>query len=292
MSFKEQLATIKDTLLHPYSFSIRNEDNLAEEARFSFNLAALLGGFFIFILLLGAGVFFLVSELGQSEFRQTSITLQNRKKLIELIQRTDSLNEELQAYSIYYSNLEDIFSNGTGIYPGGMAENVDSVKLSLDDSALDFISQEELALRREFEGQEGNDILTVNTNHTPDISKMLLYKPAEGILSSSFRPLDGHYGVDIVAKKNEAVKSIAKGTVVLATWTEDGGNVISIQHPNNLISVYKHNSSLTKSMGDHVAGGEIIAIMGNSGELTTGPHLHFELWHEGRPIDPAQFITF
>jgi murein DD-endopeptidase MepM/ murein hydrolase activator NlpD len=112
------------------------------------------------------------------------------------------------------------------------------------------------------------------------------------VLTAGFDPQNNHYGVDIVAKENEPVKTITDGTVILATWTLETGYIISIQHSNELISIYKHNSVLLKKIGDVVRGGEIISIIGNTGELTSGQHLHFELWYKGTPLNPQKFITF
>jgi murein DD-endopeptidase MepM/ murein hydrolase activator NlpD len=98
--------------------------------------------------------------------------------------------------------------------------------------------------------------------------------------------------VDVVAKKDEPVKCVADGTVILSSWTNDTGHIIAIQHQGNLISVYKHNSVLLKKAGNFVRAGEIISVIGNSGELTTGPHLHFELWHNSNPVNPEIFVSF
>ncbi len=102
----------------------------------------------------------------------------------------------------------------------------------------------------------------------------------------------GHFGVDVIAPKNEAVVAILKGTVIYQNWSPTDGHVIHIQHKKNLLSIYKHNSEVLKNTGEFVDAGEPIAIVGNSGEHSTGPHLHFELWHNGYPIDPEMFINF
>ena len=118
------------------------------------------------------------------------------------------------------------------------------------------------------------------------------FSPLAGIISAPYDPKIAHYGVDVVSKKNEPIKSVADGTVILASWTQDAGYVIAVQHRSNVISVYKHNSSLLKKMGEFVSAGDVIAIIGNTGELTTGPHLHFELWYNGNPMDPEEFVSF
>jgi len=120
----------------------------------------------------------------------------------------------------------------------------------------------------------------------------VLFPPASGAISEGYNIDEKHFAVDIVLTKDTPIKATADGTVILAEWTTQTGYVVIIDHGNGLISAYKHNASLTKSQGDLVKSGEVIAISGNTGELTTGPHLHFELWNDGYPIDPTTFIDF
>ena len=120
----------------------------------------------------------------------------------------------------------------------------------------------------------------------------VLFSPVTGTISEAYNPQEKHYAVDIAVAKDTPIKAVADGTVILAEWTTQTGYVIVLDHGNGLISVYKHNSALTKSQGDLVESGEVVAISGNAGELTTGPHLHFELWSDGYPIDPTNFIDF
>ena len=120
----------------------------------------------------------------------------------------------------------------------------------------------------------------------------MLFPPVKGTISEIFNTKDKHYAVDVVTSKDAPVKATADGTVIFSEWTAQTGYVIIIEHTNNLISVYKHNSVLTKEQGELVKAGEVIAAAGNTGELSTGPHLHFELWSDGYPIDPTNFIDF
>jgi murein DD-endopeptidase MepM/ murein hydrolase activator NlpD len=124
------------------------------------------------------------------------------------------------------------------------------------------------------------------------LSNLHFFVPVKGLITNRFNASRGHYGIDLVSQPASRISAVLNGTVLFAGWTLDTGYVIYIQHDNNLVSAYKHNASLLKKAGDRVNGGEAIAIIGNTGELTTGPHLHFELWHEGKPIDPEQFIVF
>lgn len=112
-----------------------------------------------------------------------------------------------------------------------------------------------------------------------------------GTISGTFDPKAGHFGIDLVAPKDDPVKAVLDGTVVMASFTADGGNVIQIMHANNLVSVYKHNSVLLKKAGDRVKSGESIAFIGDSGDHSEGPHLHFELWESGIPVNPLDFLS-
>ena len=125
-----------------------------------------------------------------------------------------------------------------------------------------------------------------------DLGIPQLISPLEGIITSSFDNVAWHYAIDIAAAANTPIKTCFEGTVIFSDWTSETGNIIIVQHENNLISAYKHNSALLKEVGEFVRSGEAIAIIGNSGENSTGPHLHFELWYEGAPIDPQGFINF
>ncbi len=139
---------------------------------------------------------------------------------------------------------------------------------------------------------ENNFELPTIQGEENSLSTLRFYKPVSGIIINKFNPAQGHYGVDLTAQKDEPVLSVLSGTVIMANWNPNTGYVIMVQHPHNLISVYKHNSELLKREGDHVEAGEPIAIVGNTGENTTGPHLHFELWFNGVPINPADYISF
>jgi murein DD-endopeptidase MepM/ murein hydrolase activator NlpD len=125
-----------------------------------------------------------------------------------------------------------------------------------------------------------------------ELAGIFFFPPLQGIVTSTFDQREGHFGVDIVAQADAAVKACLNGTVTLASWTTDAGHVLHVQHANDLISIYKHNSVLLKTVGDKVKAGEAIAIVGDSGELTTGPHLHFELWLNGEAVDPEAYMVF
>ena len=120
----------------------------------------------------------------------------------------------------------------------------------------------------------------------------VFYKPVEGIIIDDFNIINKHYGLDIAAALNSSVKSCLDGIVLFSDWSSSKGNVVIIQHIDNIVSTYMHNSILFKESGELVKAGEVIGVVGNSGEQSTGPHLHFELWQNGTPINPADYIDF
>ena len=130
------------------------------------------------------------------------------------------------------------------------------------------------------------------TEESKSLAYFHFFKPITGLISKNLKIEEGHNGIDIVAEKNEGVKSTLKGKVIFSDWTLETGHVIAIQHSNDLISIYKHNSVLLKKEGALVKAGEVIAIVGNSGKFTSGPHLHFEIWFKGTPLNPREVINF
>lgn len=136
------------------------------------------------------------------------------------------------------------------------------------------------------------DASVAETKRSLKLDQLAFTPPVRGSVSAKYDPATDHNGIDIVAAKDTPILAAMAGIVVSADWTLETGNSIIIQHPNDIITAYKHNSSLLKKIGDRVAAGEAIAIIGNTGELTSGPHLHFELWYGGQHVDPAQFVRF
>jgi len=205
--------------------------------------------------------------------------------------KADSLEEAQKIYKQYFSNLGNILN-------GEMESSADSLDRPEERrvyEGLDFsASKEDSLLREEIESQERYAVSQniPNNGKIMGLPALLFFAPVKGQITSEFDRSIQHYGVDVTATEGEAIKAVYDGVVIFASYTYDGGYVIQIQHPDNLISVYKHNSVLLKQVGDQVSAGESVAVIGNTGELTDGPHLHFELWHKGNPIDPINFIAF
>jgi len=210
-----------------------------------------------------------------------------KNKLIALTAKTDSIENELEKKSIFLENIQHVLRGDI---------TVDSL-LNKPDSSLRYTklnfkpSAEDSALRNQMEQQDQYSLSDEKGNKNA-IASFFFFTPVKGEVTNSFNQGAEHFGVDIAAPENEAIKAALEGTIIFTGWSAETGYVIQIQHSNNLISVYKHNSKLMKKMGQYVKAGEVIAIIGNSGEQTTGTHLHFELWHNGNAIDPQEYMVF
>lgn len=203
--------------------------------------------------------------------------------------KADSLEIKLSQNEQYLENLRRILNNEP---TQNFIAEVDEQNIKYDTIQLRK-SKEDSLLRQKVENEERFNVMPgIARNETVNIGSVFLFPPISGVLTSSFNPSIKHYGVDIVSNENEVVKATYDGTVIIATWSSEDGYVIQLQHQNDLISVYKHNSTLLKKVGDQIKAGEAIAIVGNSGENSSGPHLHFEIWHKGIPLDPQIFFNF
>lgn len=202
--------------------------------------------------------------------------------------KLDSLEYELAIRDQYFENMKLIIS---GEQPDNYLNDTSGIvnrnEISFIRSANDSILREQVEAEEQFKLRVLN-----NQTGSQELHEMHFFTPVRGMVSGQFNPLENHFGIDLVAEPDEVVKATLDGTVTMATWTLETGYIIQIQHKHELISVYKHNAELFKHVGEKVKAGDAIAIVGNSGELTTGPHLHFELWHEGTPLNPADYIVF
>ena len=203
----------------------------------------------------------------------------------------DSMEQEMLAKEKYVQNIRLILEGQDSIY-AALVEESDEIDLIKERALSSNYVEIDSQFRADYE-LDNTALVKFSSAESSELRDLYFFKPIEGIVSDYFDPSRDHYGTDIVAKENEPVKSIADGIVIFSSWTLESGYVIGIQHTKgNLISVYKHNSDLLKNVGSFVTGGEIIAIIGNTGELTSGPHLHFELWHKGGSVNPEDYIAF
>jgi murein DD-endopeptidase MepM/ murein hydrolase activator NlpD len=222
----------------------------------------------------------------------TDVTLSRRVNA--LLRKADSLERVTAQKNIYIQHIKSII-DGEEIF----ADSLNDAEFTgtVDPESITYTRSPEDSLLREEYNAESSFDLYYNENadkpfSPPSRSNFTFFTPLKGIITSEFDLSRQHYGIDIVSKKNEAVMAALDGTVLFADWTAETGHIIAIQHQGSFISVYKHNSVLLKKQGNFVKAGEVIAIVGESGELSTGAHLHFELWYNGTPVDPKEFIAF
>ena len=206
--------------------------------------------------------------------------------------RLDSLEHEIHLRDQYFNIINAIIA---GREPELTEEGTESNPVNYENITFTRSEQDSL-LRKQVEEEERYNftirLQPVSSSSEESIAKIHFFKPVDGVVSSKFNLSDNHFGIDLVAAPNEVVKTILEGTVIMSTWTSETGYIIQIQHTANIISVYKHNARLLKKQGDRVKTGDAIAIVGNSGELTTGPHLHLEIWQNGAPVNPEDYIVF
>lgn len=283
--------TISDRLTTKYQVVVRNEENLAETSSTGFTYAKVLVISASVFLLLFAFSLFLSKTLLAKWFDPKYAQMEANKKLYELAVKVDSLAVEVNQKDLFIQNFQRVLSGDTSSgftdpaeVLGGQSKPVTAVG-NMDLAASDSL------FRKEFENSEFS-LVTLASGKYRELQEMFFFTPITGFVSDHYDIKKGHYGIDIVAKTNEPVKCVADGTVVMASWTQDAGHVIAVQHRGNLVTVYKHNAGLLKKVGSFVNAGDIISIVGNSGEMTDGPHLHFEMWYNGNSLNPEDFVTF
>ena len=284
---KKKEKKLAKKLLHQYRLVILNEDTFEE--RFAIKLTRLN----VFVLTSISAIvliFFTTLLIAFTPLREyipgySSARLKKEASLLNY--KTDSLVTELELNKQYYSSIRKVLTGDIAF----VEFNRDSI-MELTNNDLDYLevdkNKEDSILRAKVEKEDKYNLFESSI----DPSNFVLFPPVNGTISDDYDIKEKHYAVDVVVATNTPVKAVADGTVIFAEWTVETGYVVIMEHNQELISVYKHNSAITKSQGDLVKAGEVIAMSGNTGELSTGPHLHFELWSKGYPVNPTNFIDF
>lgn len=278
---------IKRKLLHKYRLVILNENTFEEKISFKLNrLNVFVTGTLFIIVLIGLTTL-LIAFTPLREYIPGYSSTRLKRQATELTYKTDSLVNVLNYTNGYLENIRKVLR--------GEIENNEFTRDSLferyklDPSTINLEPiEEDLAMREEVELEDKYNLFERNVSGGGN----LLFKPVDGSLTETYNADKKHFAVDVVAQEGAPVKAVAAGMVIFSEWTSETGYVIIIEHKDDMISVYKHNGSLSKSQGDVVKAGEVIAAVGNTGEFTTGPHLHFELWLNGKPTNPSDFIDF
>jgi len=276
-------------LKHKYRLILMNDSSLEEQISFRFSALDVITVLTIGCVLLFVFFLLLVGYTPLNEFVPGKASSSLHKELIAITLKTDSLEKKLLVNELYLKNITAIVNGEDPINIS--TEN--TLVLSASETELSFKkSKEDSLLRLAVEAEDKISISPTDKKDNLDMESMLFFSPIKGVVTNGFDRKKNHFGTDIVAKQDEPIKCVFDGVVVISHWTSETGNVIGVQHANGMFSLYKHNSVLFKSVGEYVKSGEVIAIIGNSGELSSGPHLHFELWHKGTPVNPENYISF
>lgn len=282
--------TISNWLTSRYQLVIRNEENFAEKTSVGFTYSKVI----LFSVILFSVIFiislFLSKTLLAKWFDPRHAQIEMNRQLVQLKDQFDSLSIEVDRKDQFILNFQRVLSGDTSEFKDP-AEIMNAETRQSTRHEEGKTEPTDSAFRREFEKSDLSLVSLTSVKYR-ELQETFFFSPITGFISDRYDMKRGHYGVDVVAKTNEAVKNVADGSIIFASWTQDAGYVIMIQHRGNLISVYKHNAELLKKVGTFVNAGEIISIVGNSGEMTDGPHLHFELWYNGNPLNPEDFVTF
>jgi len=273
-----------------YRFSVINDHTFEEVWRViltRYNAFLLITFILIFIVW---GTSTLISFTNLREFIPGYPDVTMRRNILMSAIRLDSLDRELKLRDKYFDNLNSIISGGG---PVDMSVLHDTTK---NYKAIKFnTSSNDSDLRARVEKEERYN-LTLGPSAPESVSGLAnlhFFPPVKGIVSARYDVRTKHFGTDIVTKPKALVSAVLDGTIIFTGWTMETGFVIEVQHPNNIVTVYKHNASLLKETGDLVRAGDAISVVGDSGErYTSGPHLHFEIWYKGSPLDPEKHILF
>ncbi len=273
-----------------YRFSVTNDTTFQEVWRIrltQYNAFLLITSLFFFVIGTTA---LLIAFTNLREFIPGYPDITMRRNILVSAIRLDSLEKELALRDKYFANLNSI-----------IAGNLPADIYALRDTSRNYKSitfkdsPEDSTLRVQVENEDRYNLTLgpVASEPVTSLAGLHFFPPVKGMVSGKFDPRSKHFGTDIVTKPKSPVNAALDGTVIFTGWTMETGFVIEVQHSNNIVSVYKHNASLLKATGDMVRTGEAIAVVGDSGELyTSGPHLHFEIWYKGRPLDPEEHIIF
>lgn len=265
-----------------------NEDTFEEVGNMRLtrlNLIALVGAVLILLITI---TYILIAFTNIRELIPGYPDASMRQHIRTNAMKLDSLEYEQSVRDQYFENLNRIISGDQPeLYMNDTVGMADVGDISFVRSTNDSL------LRQQVEAEEQFRLSVLDgAQELKQIHDLHFFTPVNGIITGDFDPAHDHFGVDLVAEPDAVVKAALDGTVTLSNWTLETGYVIQIQHDYEIITVYRHNATLFKTVGEKVAAGDAIAIVGNSGELTTGPHLHFELWHDGVPLDPVDYIVF
>ena len=285
MQDKEGREKYWSKLFHKYRFVIMKDSSFEEKLSVKLTRINVIAFVCTLVFLCFFSTMLLIAYTPLSEYVPGKSSIEVQKSLIELNIKSDSLEAILANRSIYLENINKIINGEELVNPENYAEKMNTqIPVSFEKSKEDSL------FRVKVEAEDKSSIY--KKNNPINNTTLMFFTPLTGLISDGYNNKTKHFGIDLVAKEKSRISSVLEGTVIISHWAYETGYVIGVQHKNDYLSFYKHNSVLLKSVGDYVNAGDHIAIIGNSGELSSGPHLHFELWHKGTPVNPENYISF
>lgn len=283
-----QYNRFKKWLTTAYRMVILNDETFGEKFSLRLSPLGLLIAISAITIIMTTLVISLIALTPLREYIPGYGTVSERKELLKIALRTDSIEKSLEAKQNYLNILLQVFGDKPDVIP--QKQNKDSVqnykKIKSDPSKAD------VNFRKDMEETKASEAVLAYQVKPKMMSDVVFYSPVKGIVTTSFNIKDDHFGVDVVTKPDETIKAPIDGTIVYTGFTVQDGFIIHIQHANNIMSVFKHNARLLKKTGDRVKTGEVIANVGNTGTLSKGHHMHFEIWYNGMPVNPEEFVSF
>jgi len=279
-----------ENLRNKYRLVVLNDETFEERISFKLsrmNVYVVLSTLFLLMLI---GVLLLIVKTPIKEYIPGYGDMEFREQLKVVRNETDSLAILVQRQDVYINSLRKIVNEDFA--KDSISQVTADEKKDYSNIDIEKVSKKDSLLRAEVEEQLRYSLGNISDAVDEDTIKNNYFPPIEGYVTAEFEPEREHFGIDLVAPLNSPIKAVLPGTVVVSNWTVETGYVIGIQHNNNILSFYKHNSILLKKVGNFVKAGDVIAIIGESGEQSTGPHLHFELWQNKSPVNPKNYIAF
>lgn len=277
---------------HPYRLVVMNNDTFEEVGSYKLTLLNIYIILSTIVMMVAVCVVLAIIFTPAKQFIPGYGDVSAQKEMQKIYQTLDSIEYYSKATDGYTESIQRVLTGNSQTAPDEIPEDLTrDTEFSIETSEEELKLRDEIALETLNEKNKKGKNINTSPSDKP-LEQLYFTSPLNGEVSAGFMPEKKHLGIDVLAPKGSPIKSVLDGFVMMSDWTRETGNTIGIQHANNTITFYKHNSTLLKKAGEFVKAGEAIAIIGNTGDLTDGPHLHFELWYKGQPVDPSEYIRF
>lgn len=289
---QNRFQTWLEKVKHPYRLVVMNNDTFEEVGSYKLTLLNIYIILSSIVMFVAVFVVLAIIFTPAKRFIPGYGDVSAQAEMQEIYEALDSIEFYAEATDNYTESIQRVLTGNTQNVPDEVPED-----LTRDTEYNIETSEEEKKLRDDIalETLNAQNKTGKNVNTSPNdkpLEQLYFTSPLSGQISAAFNPGKKHFGTDIVAPVGTPIMAVLDGYVITSDWTRETGNTIGIQHANNTVTFYKHNSVLLKKTGEFVKAGEAIANVGNTGELTDGPHLHFELWYKGQPVNPTEYVRF